>query len=122
MRSGAPLGMPLESAHDEEGFDLYVEIWGPDGTQLFRSNRSSLPPRAVLGFSDVEADGNRYRVYSLQTPLQTVQIAQDLSSWLACARANAGFADFAGLAAVCLADAAVDAGGMVGDQPLIGAH
>ena len=83
MRSGAPLGMPLESARDEEGFDLYVEIWGPDGTQLFRSNRSSLPPRAVLGFSDVEADGNRYRVYSLQTPLQTVQIAQDLISWLA---------------------------------------
>ena len=83
MRSGAPLGMPLESGRDEEGFDLYVQIWGPDGTQLFRSNRSSLPPRAVLGFSDVEADGNRYRVYSLQTPLQTVQIAQDLSARLA---------------------------------------
>ena len=86
MRSGAPLGMPLESGRDEEGFDLYVEIWGPDGTQLFRSNRSSLPSRAVLGFSDVEADGNRYRAYSLQTPMQTVQIAPDLSSWLACAR------------------------------------
>lgn len=80
MRSGAPLGMPLESGRDEEGFDLYVQIWGQDGTQLFRSNRSALPPRAVLGFSDVEADGNRYRVYSLQTPLQTVQIAQDLSA------------------------------------------
>ncbi len=83
MRSGAPLGMPTESSRDEDGFDLYVQIWGPDGTQLFRSNRSALPPRAVLGFSDVEADGNRYRVYSLQTPLQTVQIAQDLSARLA---------------------------------------
>ncbi|MBC7609253.1 MAG: sensor histidine kinase N-terminal domain-containing protein [Polaromonas sp.] len=80
MRSGAPLGMPLEGGVDDTGFDLYVQIWGQDGTQLFRSNRSALPPRAVLGFSDVEANGSRYRVYSLQTPLQTVQIAQDLSA------------------------------------------
>ncbi|HAL37480.1 MAG TPA: two-component sensor histidine kinase, partial [Polaromonas sp.] len=65
---------------DADGFDLYVQIWGPDGTQLFRSTRSALPPRAVLGFSDVEANGNRYRVYSLQTASQTVQIAQDLSA------------------------------------------
>ena len=89
MRSGAPLGMPLEAGRDEEGFNLYVQIWGQDGTQLFRSNRSSLPPRAVLGFSDVEADGNRYRVYSLQTPVQTVQIAQDLSARAARAQALA---------------------------------
>jgi two-component system OmpR family sensor kinase len=48
-----------------------------------------LPPRAVLGFSDVEANGSRFRVYSLQTPLQTVQIAQDLSARTARARALA---------------------------------
>ncbi|MES2414737.1 MAG: ATP-binding protein [Pseudomonadota bacterium] len=89
MRSGAPLGMPLEESLNEAGFDLYVQIWGPDGTQLFRSSRSALPPRAVLGFSDVEANGSRYRVYSLQTPLQTVQIAQDLSARTARARALA---------------------------------
>ncbi|MES2400888.1 MAG: ATP-binding protein [Pseudomonadota bacterium] len=89
MRSGAPLGMSPEDSGDETGFDLYVQIWGPDGRQLFRSSRSELPPRAVLGFSDVEANGNRYRVYSLQTPLQTVQIAQDLSARTARARALA---------------------------------
>ena len=89
MRSGAPLGMPLEESADEAGFDLYVQIWGQDGTPLFRSTRSALPPRAVLGFSDVEANGNRYRVYSLQTPLQTVQIAQDLSARTARAQALA---------------------------------
>ncbi|MGH6640260.1 MAG: sensor histidine kinase N-terminal domain-containing protein, partial [Polaromonas sp.] len=88
MRSGVPLGSPLAEG-DEDGFDLYVQIWGPDGTQLFRSTRSALPPRAVLGFSDVEANGNRYRVYSLQTPLQTVQIAQDLDARTARARALA---------------------------------
>lgn len=89
MRSGAPLGLPLNDSADEAGFDLYVQIWGQDGTQIFRSTHSALPPRAVLGFSDVEANGNRYRVYSLQTPLQTVQIAQDLSARTARARSLA---------------------------------
>lgn len=90
MRSGAPLGVPpKDNADDDAGFDLYVQIWGQDGTQIFRSTHSALPPRAVLGFSDVEANGNRYRVYSLQTPLQTVQIAQDLSARTARARALA---------------------------------
>ncbi|WP_293604985.1 ATP-binding protein [Polaromonas sp. UBA4122] len=89
MRSGIPLGSPLAESDDADGFDLYVQIWGPDGTQLFRSTRSALPPRAVLGFSDVEANGNRYRVYSLQTASQTVQIAQDLSARTARARSLA---------------------------------
>ena len=88
MRSGAPVGAaPGEG--EEAAFDLHVQIWGQDGTPLFRSTRSALPPRAVLGFSDVEANGNRYRVYSLQTALQTVQIAQDLSARAARAQALA---------------------------------
>ena len=86
LRGGVPLGLPQVQDDDGSGFDLYVQIWGQDGTQIFRSTRSALPPRAVLGFSDVEANGNRYRVYTLQTPLQTVQIAQDLSARTARAR------------------------------------
>jgi two-component system OmpR family sensor kinase len=89
LRSGIPLGLPQTQNEDDSAYDLYVQIWGQDGTQLFRSTRSALPPRAVLGFSDVEAHGNRYRVYTLQTPLQTVQIAQDLSARTARARALA---------------------------------
>ncbi|MBK5204742.1 MAG: sensor histidine kinase N-terminal domain-containing protein [Polaromonas sp.] len=89
MRNGVPLGSPLVEGDAADGFDLYVQIWGPDGTQLFRSTHSALPPRAVLGFSDVEANGNHYRVYTLQTALQTVQIAQDLSARTARARALA---------------------------------
>ena len=89
LRGGIPLGLPQAGAEDDPGYDLYVQIWGQDGTQIFRSTRSALPPRAVLGFSDVEAHGNRYRVYTLQTPLQTVQIAQDLSARTARARALA---------------------------------
>ncbi|MEO7159720.1 MAG: ATP-binding protein [Polaromonas sp.] len=89
LRGGIPPGLPQAGEGDDSGYDLYVQIWGQDGTQIFRSTRSALPPRAVLGFSDVEAHGNRYRVYTLQTPLQTVQIAQDLSARTARARALA---------------------------------
>jgi two-component system OmpR family sensor kinase len=89
LRGGIPLGLPQAGAEDDPGYDLDVQIWGQDGTQIFRSTRSALPPRAVLGFSDVQAHGNRYRVYTLQTPLQTVQIAQDLSARTARARALA---------------------------------
>ena len=89
MRSGVPLGPPLAESGDTDDFDLYVQIWGPDGTQIFRSTHSALPPRAVLGFSDVETNGSRYRVYSLQTASQTVQIAQDLGARTARARSLA---------------------------------
>lgn len=89
MRSGVPLGLPLAEGDGSTGFDLYVQIWGPDGTPLFRSTHTELPPHAVLGFSDVEANGNHYRVYSLQTASQTVQIAQDLGARTARARALA---------------------------------
>ena len=80
MHDSAPRGGLSDYGGDSADFELNVQIWGPDGRQLFRSRRSTLPPLAVLGFSDVEANGSRYRVYSLQTPSQTVQIAQDLSA------------------------------------------
>jgi len=89
LQSGIPPGFPLTDENNGSGFNLYVQIWGPDGTPIFRSTRSALPPLAVLGFSDVEAHGNRYRVYTLQTALQTVQIAQDLSARTARARSLA---------------------------------
>lgn len=90
LRGGVPLGLGFEDGEaGREGYDLFVQIWGPDGTQMFRSARSALPPRAVLGFSDAKVDGRRFRVYSLQTPLQTVQIAQDMDAREARARALA---------------------------------
>jgi two-component system, OmpR family, sensor kinase len=84
-------GMPFSpSPQDGEGAsDFLVQVWGPDGAQLFRSPRAPLPPLTVLGFSHGMAGGVRYRVYSLQTSQQTVQIAQDLDARQARARALA---------------------------------
>ncbi len=89
LRGAAPLGISPEAFDAGDGFELYIQIWGPDGVQLYRSARSALPPRAVLGFSDVRVDGSRYRVYSVQNRFQTVQIAQDMDAREARARAMA---------------------------------
>lgn len=88
MRAGALRQLPPGVVLDEDG-DFLVQIWGPDGVQLFRSPRSALPQSAILGFSDVTVQGTPYRVYTVQTPLQTVQIAQDMSARNARARALA---------------------------------
>ena len=78
LRGGLPLPVPRLDADAHEGVDYVVQIWASDGTQIFQSNRYALPPRAVLGFSEQGQGGTRYRVYSLQTPHQTIQIAQDM--------------------------------------------
>ncbi|HZY17886.1 MAG TPA: ATP-binding protein [Ramlibacter sp.] len=59
-----------------QAFDLQVQIWGPDGVEIFRSG-PQMPSRVLLGFSDVEVEGTHYRVYALQTPQQTIRVAQD---------------------------------------------
>ncbi|MEO7549234.1 MAG: ATP-binding protein [Ramlibacter sp.] len=86
LRNGMPVPGAAPGLADEDS-DFSIQIWGADGTPLFSSARPALPPRAVLGFSDVEVLGTRLRVYSLQTPFQTIQIAQDLDARQARARA-----------------------------------
>ncbi|HXE20827.1 MAG TPA: ATP-binding protein [Rhodoferax sp.] len=92
LRGGVPLDPPALDGDAPGDYDFYVQIWGPDGSQIFRSAPAALPPQAVLGFSDVKVGGVSYRVYSVQTPLQTVQIAQNMSARLARARALAAHA------------------------------
>ncbi len=93
MAHAMPRGAdPRPPPGDEEDFDFLVQIWGPDGAQLFRSPRSALPRSGVLGFSDVTVQGQAFRVYTVQTPWQTVQIAQDLDARNARARAIAAHA------------------------------
>ena len=89
LRGGPALGTPFLEDPSDADSGYVIQIWGPNGVQLFRSGHSALPPRAVLGFSDVQLQGTQYRVYSLQTAFQTIQIAQDMSARTARARALA---------------------------------
>jgi two-component system OmpR family sensor kinase len=82
LRSGTPLSNRdlQDSAADPENNDMVVQVWTPDGVQVFRSlSHAALPQRAVLGFSNVKANGTTYRIFSVQTSTQTVQIAQDMA-------------------------------------------
>jgi two-component system OmpR family sensor kinase len=81
LRSGAPMtNNTAGPMPDTENNDLVVQVWTPDGVQVFRSlSRAALPQRAVLGFSNVKANGTTYRIFSVQTANQTVQVAQDMA-------------------------------------------
>ncbi|XYJ11726.1 ATP-binding protein [Telluria sp. B2] len=83
LRSGTPLSNTEARERIDEApgnDDLVVQMWSPDGVQVFHSvSRARLPQRAVLGFSNVKANGTTYRVFSIQTAGQTVQVAQDLA-------------------------------------------
>jgi two-component system OmpR family sensor kinase len=77
-------GMPFVPGDDVSEYS--VQVWGPDGSTLYRSNGVQLPTQAVLGFSDSLVNGIRLRIYTLQTRENTIQIAQDLDARQARAR------------------------------------
>lgn len=84
LRSRIPLTSTEETANVETPVagndDLVVQVWSPDGVQVFKSvSHARLPQRAVLGFSNVRANGTTYRIFSIQANSQTVQVAQDLA-------------------------------------------
>jgi len=80
-------GVPFAPGDDVSEYS--VQVWGADGTTLYRSRGLELPSQAVLGFSDSRVKGIRLRIYTLQTPEHTIQIAQDLDAREARARALA---------------------------------
>lgn len=83
LRSGLPgVGAGPDTAEltEDENYDFVVQVWSADGLRVFESSAgAALPQRAVLGFSDVQAHGSTYRVFSLQTPLHVIQVAQDMA-------------------------------------------
>lgn len=75
-----------EYQHDE----LIVQVWTNEGLRIFESAVGvALPQIAVLGFTEVQARGTTYRVFSLQTRSQVIQVAQDMAARRAMARALA---------------------------------
>lgn len=83
LRSGLPLtgasGIS-DNVHDDEGYDFVVQVWTSDGLQVFQSTRAALPQRTARGFSDVQARGTTYRVFSMESGQQIVQVAQDMAT------------------------------------------
>ncbi|WP_029000897.1 ATP-binding protein [Azohydromonas australica] len=81
LRPGLTSRGGLPDAAEAENFEFVVQVWTADGLRVFQSAaRAALPQRAVLGFSDVQAHGSTYRVFSLQTRTQVIQVAQDMAA------------------------------------------
>jgi two-component system OmpR family sensor kinase len=83
LRSGLPFnGVDNASrgTSDDGDLDLMVQVWTAEGLRVFQStSRAPLPDRAILGFSNLKANGTTYRVFSIQSKSQTVQVAQDMA-------------------------------------------
>ena len=82
LRGGLPFGAGGLGSPEADGAsdEFVVQIWSADGLRIYQSGpRAGLPQRAVLGFSEVQARGTRYRVLSVQIRGQVVQVAQDLA-------------------------------------------
>jgi len=64
-------------------FDYVVQVWSVDGVALYSNSSGAmtapLPPRTVLGFSNVEVGGAPWRVYGAATPMRVVQVGQPLA-------------------------------------------
>ena len=92
LRAGLPpdaraSGNALPEYQNDE---LIVQVWTNEGLRIFESAvGAALPQKAVLGFTELQARGITYRVFSLQTRSQVIQVAQDMSARSAMARALA---------------------------------
>ena len=83
LRSGLPvdaqgLGPGLDL--DDENHEFIVQVWTNEGLRIFESAvGAALPQIAVLGFTNVQARGGTYRVFSMQTRSQVIQVAQNMA-------------------------------------------
>ncbi|MBV7455833.1 sensor histidine kinase N-terminal domain-containing protein [Acidovorax sp. sif1233] len=84
LRSGLPvdaqgLGPGLDP--EDENHEFIVQVWTNQGLRIFESAvGAALPQIAVLGFTDVQARGGTYRVFSMQTRSQVIQVAQNMAA------------------------------------------
>ena len=80
-------GLPVDAQGNTPGLDpgddnqeFIVQVWTNEGLRIFESALdAALPQLAVLGFTNVQARGGTYRVFSLQTRSQVIQVAQNMA-------------------------------------------
>ncbi|MBV7418478.1 sensor histidine kinase N-terminal domain-containing protein [Comamonas sp. CMM03] len=82
LRAGLPVDARAASPllpPEDENHEFIVQVWTNEGLRIFESAfGAALPQMAVLGFADVPVRGTTYRVFSLQSPAQVIQVAQNL--------------------------------------------
>ena len=83
LRDQGGIGDEERDALANPEFDYVVQVWSVEGVTLYTSRprglTQALPPRAVLGYSQVRMAGEEWRLFAAATPLRVVQVAQPLA-------------------------------------------
>lgn len=76
LRDHAPQSNTQLPAVDDQ-LDFVIQVFTRDGSRLYASHpHASLPGHAQPGFSTIDTDDGRWRVYAIQLSDQVVQVAQ----------------------------------------------
>jgi two-component system OmpR family sensor kinase len=76
--AGAP---SITSGGKPSAETMVVQIWDQNGVQLFMSQpHRVLPQHAQLGFTTIDTDSGRWRIFSTLSGGQVVQVAQPMSA------------------------------------------
>lgn len=69
-----------EGTRPGEELEVVIQIWTSDGSMLYLSRPGDpLLAQATLGYTDVEANQQRWRVFSLAAKNRVIQVAQPVS-------------------------------------------
>jgi len=90
LRTQISLAPRIEVPPDQGDTDFVIQIWDLFGARMYLS-RPGLPMinQTVLGYADLDLQGQPWRAYGLQTPAGVIQIAQPISVRERLARAAA---------------------------------
>ena len=84
LRTGTPLsnhGALSGRGLGVQGGEFVLQVWTADGVRVFQSIDGGAPPQpAGEGFSEVQAEGTTFRVFTVRTPSQTIQVAQEVAA------------------------------------------
>lgn len=90
LRSGLAASAPSSEGDvvaQKRANDFVVQVWTSDGMLKYQSSTvTQLPERSEVGFSEINSEGIAYRVFSLRSSSQVVQVAQDMRARDAMAR------------------------------------
>ena len=67
------------AAFADERMDFVVQIWTMDGKRIYASQAPfRFPARAVLGFTNIESDGQAWRIFSVAARDRVIQVGQPI--------------------------------------------
>ena len=80
LRDQGAIAEEERAALEDPAFDYVVQVWTSDGSITYSSHRRpGLPRTAVLGFTEMDIDGRRWRVFSTTSRGRVIQVAQPLA-------------------------------------------